>query len=477
MAIDRGSMARTLIKNGTLITSQSIYEADIVVEGETIIGIASSAEANPDDRVIDASNMLVLPGIVDPHTHIQLDTGIYKTADNWEIGTKAAAAGGVTTVVDFATQYPGQTVDEALENRLNEASVALIDYSFHCMITDLPYGNEEAMLGRLVERGVPGFKVYTTYRPNYYMDDFTLTRLMSAAKAVNGIVMVHAENDAIVSAATDQLVSEGKTGWRFHAKGRPPLAEQEAIHRVAFLSKTTGAVLYVVHCTTWESISIIQEARSHGAPVYCETCPQYLLLNDSVYDGPYPEHFILQPPLRNWAYYPDGRSDLWHWLEPSGNDGESAIDVISTDSCDYTLSQKVEFKEFTRTPGGLPGLETLLPLVYTYGVLDSRIRFGLIDLVKKLCENPARIFGLFPRKGILQVGSDADIVLYDPRTQHEIHYEDLHYLAGYSPFEGLTVRGKICLTMSRGEVIYENNQFKGTVGRGQFLKASPIMHT
>jgi len=470
---------RKIIRGGTIVSPDGTLEADLIVEGEKVVGIVASAEPGPDDEVIDAAGLLVLPGIVDAHTHIQLDTGIYQTADNWEIGTKAAAAGGVTTVVDFATQFPGQTVDEAMDNRLKETKPAIIDYGLHCMITDLPHGKEEAMLGRLVERGAPSFKIYTTYRPNYYMDDATILRLMRATREVGGLVMVHAENDAIVTDATERLVAEGKTGWKYHADGRPFIAESEAVNRVVYLAMRSVAPLYIVHCTSTFSAFTINEARQRGGLVYCETCPQYLILDRRVYDGPHPEHYILQPPLRWNQVYNDDRGDLWSWLERKLRGKlNRVIDVISTDSCDYTIAQKTEFKEFTKTPGGLPGVETLLPLIYTYGVCDDRLGFQLPDLVRVLCSNPARIFGLYPRKGALNIGSDADIALYDPEPEGTISHEDLHYLAGYSPYEGMRVKGRVVTTLSRGEVVYRHgadDEFAGArPGRGQFVPGDPF---
>jgi dihydropyrimidinase len=333
------------------------------------------------------------------------------------------------------------------------------------MITDLPHGKEEAMLGRLVERGVPSFKVYTTYRPNYYMDDAALLRLMWAAAKVGGLVMVHAENDAIVTEATERLIAEGKTGWQYHAQGRPVIAEHEAANRVIFLAAQSDAPLYIVHCTSWKTIQSVRHARESDHMVYCETCPQYLLLDDSLYTGPHPEHYILQPPLRSKSEH-DGL-----WDELSADFG--AIDVISTDSCDYNLAQKTEFEEFARTPGGLPGLETLLPLIYTYGVCDQDRDFDISTLVNKLCSTPARIFGLYPRKGVLRVGSDADIVLYDPQPDGRVRHQDLHYLAGYSPYENMPVKGRVVMTLSRGETVYQYGQadsFEGAAeGRGQFV--------
>jgi len=465
-------MSRTIIQGGTVVTPDGEISADLVIDREKISGVVARTDSQPDDTIIDAIGLLVLPGIVDAHTHIQLDTGIYKTADNWEIGTKTAAAGGTTTVIDFATQFPGQTVDEALDNRFKDCQPAIIDYALHTMITDLPHGKEEAMLGRLVERGAPSFKVYTTYRPNYYMDDATLTRLMLATRAVHGLVLVHAENDSIVTDATQQLVAEGKTGWCYHGQGRPALAESEAAHRVVYLASQLGAPIYVVHCTHEASVQAVEAARRAGAHAYCETCIQYLLLDEEAYQGNHPENYILQPPLRHSrdAGDPPERGYLWKLA----GERDNAINVISTDSCDYTLAQKTEFQQFTQTPGGLPGLETLLPLVYTYGVHKGQGDFTLSTLVRKLCENPARIFGLYPQKGALKVGSDADVVLYDPQPDGVIHHKDLHYVAGYSPYEGMPVKGKVRATISRGEVVYRDGDFPAKAGRGKFVMGQPF---
>lgn len=464
-------MARKIIKGGAIVGEVDVIQADLVIEDGLITGILAEAEPGPGDDVIDAAGLLVLPGVVDAHTHIQLDTGIYKTADNWEVGTKAAAAGGVTTLIDFATQFPGQAVDEALDNRFEEAAPAVIDYALHCMITDLPYGQETTMLGRLVERGAPSFKIYTTYRPNYYMDDATILRLMRATYEVGGLVMVHAENDDIVTGATERLVAEGKTEWKYHAQGRPVVAEWEAANRLTYLAQTTNAPLYIVHCTSAETIDIVNSAREDtGLPIYCETCPQYLLLDDSVYEGPHPEHYILQPPLRN-RYE---QQNLWSGLESRAR----RIDVISTDSCDYTIAQKKEFTTFTQTPGGLPGVETLLPLIYTYGVAEGPGNLDLTDLARLISATPARIFGLYPQKGTINIGSDADIVLYDPDTEGTIKHRDLHYLAGYNPYEGMPITGQVVMTLSRGEVVYRRGAkdpfAEAAPGRGRFVPGEPF---
>ncbi len=454
-------MPRTLIKNGQVVTSEAVRTLDVALEDGHIIDVKAAIPAEMDDRIIDASGLLILPGIVDAHTHIKLDTGLFKTADNWLIGSRSGAAGGVTTVIDFATQYPGQGFREAVEDRLVEAQDSIIDYAFHCMVTQLPVGAEDE-LRTLIEMGIPSFKVYTTYRPNYYMDDATLFRLMKKAGEIGGLVIVHAENDAIVSEATQHLVNSGWTQWRYHAQGRPAVAEQEAVHRVLFLAGQAKSPIYVVHCSTSHSVELVQQTRTMGTNAWCETCPQYLLLDERVYEGDHPEHYILQPPLRA----EEEPSKLWNLVQAG------AVSVISTDTCDYTLVQKREFQEFTRTPGGLPGIETLLPLIYTYGVETGRLQ--LTDVARLLCENPARLFGIDHRKGFIRPGADADIVLYDPEPETALKQESTHYLAGYSPYEGMRIRGEVQLTISRGDIIYERGKLTDVVGRGEFVPGKPF---
>lgn len=459
-------MGRLIIKNGTIVTPDGVLKADLIVEGATISGIVASAEPRPDDQVIDASNLLALPGMVDAHTHIKLDTGLFQTADNWEIGSKAAAAGGVTTVIDFANQIKGRPYPEALSARCAEAAPSIIDYAFHMVVLE-PERDPEKLaedLQGILDMGIVSLKLFTTYRPNYYLDDAALLHLFRAMPS--GLTaMVHCENDSIVTDATRRLVEAGKTAWRYHAQGRPPEAEVEAISRVLLLATIEGHFpVYIAHCSTVDSAWQIQEFKDRlPGYVHFETCPQYLLLDDSVYEGKHPEHYILQPPLR-----PDEHPEL---LRASVQDG--LVDVISTDTCDYTLAQKIARSDFTQTPGGLPGIETLLPLIYT--LFCHELGEPVDKIVKLMTANPARIFGIYPRKGALQVGSDADIVLYDPRPESVIHHQDLHYLAGYNPYEGMQVKGKVHTTISRGEVIYREGDFPASAGRGQFVFGQPVI--
>jgi dihydropyrimidinase len=453
---------RILIRGGTLVTPDGCFPGDVAIEDESIVAVGAGLRMTQPFNVLDARGCIVLPGLIDCHTHIALDTGIYQTADDWEIGTRTAACGGITTVVDYATQFSGQTLKQAVEGRWAEAEgKACIDYGLHCMITDLPRGRE-AELGDLLRLGVPSVKVYTTYRPNYYADDDLILRLLRASASAGILVTLHCENDALVTAATGDLVQRGQTSWRYHGRGRPALAEQEAAQRALFLAQAAGAPVYIVHCSSARTVELVKQARERGQVAFAETCVQYLLLDDSRYEGEHPEHYILQPPLRSKA----DNDLLWRLV------AEGAVSTIATDHCDYTLAQKSAFDDFTRTPGGLPGMETLLPLLYTYGVAEGRMT--LDQLVRLVSTQPARIFGLYPRKGSLAPRADADVVIYDPQGEGVIQAGRLHNLAGYTPYEGMRVQGRVKMTIARGQIVHEDGEFKGTPGRGHFIASEPF---
>ncbi len=452
---------QTIVKGGTIVTAESTFPGDVLIAGERIAAVGTDLPQAKNARVIDARGCIVLPGIIDAHTHIQLDTGIYKTPDDWLIGTTTAACGGVTTVIDFATQFPGQGLAEAVANRLEEARPAVIDYGLHCMVTDLPPGGE-GQLKELVELGVPSIKLYTTYRPNYFADDATILRLMQAAAQRGILTTVHCENDALVTAAAQALVAAGKTDLANHGRARPALAEVEAVNRVLFLAQAINVPVYIVHCSVARSVELVAEAQARGQIAFAETCPQYLLLDESAYSGKEPFRFILQPPLRG----AENNEALWSLVE------KGIVDVVATDSCDYTLGQKTAQPEFTRTPGGLPGIETLLPLMATYGVAEKRL--GWPDLVRLLSTNPARIFGLYPTKGALIPGADADVTIYYPNDRYTLAASDLHGLAGYTPFDGVSLQGRVKVTLSRGRMVYEDGEFRGQAGHGRFIAGQPF---
>jgi dihydropyrimidinase len=456
------NMTTTLIKSGVLIVPGGELRGDLLLADEKIAAIGIDLPTAGIDRVIDAADCIVLPGLVDPHTHIVLDTGIYKTPDDWAVGTRTAACGGVTTVIDFATQFAGQDMHQALAARQAEiGGLAQIDYGLHMMLTALPGTDAEleALMTDLLAAGINSIKVYTTYRPNYYQDDDALLRVFRAAAAHDVLVMIHCENDALVSAARERLVRAGKTALAYHGQARPALAEVEAANRALFLASRAGEPqVYIVHCSAYGTVEQVAQAAANGQRAIAETTVQYLTLDESVYIGERPETGIMQPPLREY----DEKILLWEQV------ADGAISTIGTDHCDYTIGQKREHTEFTKTPGGIPGLETLLPLLATEGVAAGRISWA--RLVEVCSTNPARIFGLRD-KGRLEPGADADVVIYDPRVPGTIRAEKLHNLAGYTPYEGRRVQGAVRHVFSRGRQLVREGEFIPAPGWGRFLEA------
>ncbi len=455
----------TLIHNGTLITPAGEMNGDLLLAGEHIVAIGPDLPVEDADQVIDAGGCIVLPGLVDPHTHIMLDTGIYKTPDDWEVGTRTAACGGVTTVIDFATQFPGQDMRQALAGREAEiGGLAQIDYGLHMMLTALPETDAELdqWMADLLADGINAVKVYTTYRPNYYQDDAAVLRVFEAAARHDVVVMIHCENDAIVSAARERLVKAGKTGLAYHGQARPALAEVEAANRMLFLAGSLAPLqprIYIVHCSAAATVDQVAAARARGQDAIAETTSQYLLLDETLYAGKNSRWGIMQPPLREV----NQKILLWNQV------ASGLISTIGTDHCDYTIKQKNSATEFTKTPGGIPGLETLLPLLATAGVTAGRITWS--RLVEVCSTNPARIFGL-RSKGALAPGMDADVVIYDPRPAGVIQAERLHNLAGYSPYEGMPVQGAVRDVFVRGRALVRDGAFAPAPGWGRFIKAA-----
>ncbi len=453
-----------LIRGGTIVTTEGMWNADLLTEGEKIAAIGHNLTAPPGAEIVEAEGLLLLPGVIDAHVHIQLDTGIYKTPDDWFTESRAASFGGVTTVVDFATQFKGEGLREAVENRLQEAAPSVIDYALHVMVTDLPAGKEDD-LAELVDVGATSIKLYTTYRPNYYADDATIFRLLKAAARHGLMTLIHCENDAMVTAQTEALVKAGKTAWRYHGQARPAFAENEAAHRILFLAEEAQAPVVIAHNSSARTSILVAEARENGQVAFCETGPQYLILDNRGYESDEPWRYILQPPLRD----PEEKERLWAAV------AEGMVDMIITDHCDYTKAQKIAVDDFTKTPGGLPGLETSLPLIVTYGVEEGWIDWT--DLVALMAANPAQIYGLWPRKGALLPGFDADIVLYDPEPEGVITAEALHTLAGYTPYEGLRIKGRVVSTIRRGAFTVRDGQFVAEQGTGRYIPRAPQFWT
>lgn len=450
-----------LIRGGTVVSAEGERQADVLIRGEKVAEVRPGIAA--EGEVIDATGLLVLPGVVDPHTHLLLDTGTARTADDFESGSASAAAGGVTTYLDFAPQLQGQTFLEALRARRELVDRrSYVDYGMHLNITHLAPGWERDLDG-LVAAGVTSAKVYTTYRDTiFYADDWTWYRLMERAGPAGFLVQVHAENDAIVEGMAQQLIGEDKRSLRYHAAARPAVAEAEAVGRGLLFSRVTGSPVYFVHLSTALAVDLVGEARDRGVAAIVETCPHYLVLDDSRYGGADAARYVMTPPLRDR----DAQSQLWARLQ------RGAIHTIGSDHCGFSLTQRQGVDDFNKVSPGIPGVETSLLVLYSFGVVPGRMQ--LRDLVRLLCTNPARTFGLWPRKGGLGPGFDADVVLFDPRRQRVLSASDLHSRAGFSPYEGLTVTGLVRTTILRGRVVYRDGTLVGDPGFGQFQPCRPF---
>jgi dihydropyrimidinase len=450
-----------LIRGGTVVTSGGEQVADVLTRDGKIVAVGGHQADDVD--VIDAAGLLVLPGVVDPHTHLLLDTGTARTADDFRSGSASAAAGGVTTYLDFAPQLPGQTFLEALAARRQLIDGrSYVDYGVHLNITQLPSGWERD-LEALVEAGVTSAKIYTTYRDTiFYADDWTWYRLMGRSGRAGLLVQVHAENDAIVEGMTQQLLDEGKRALRYHALARPAVAEAEAVARGLLFSRATGSPIYLVHLSTPLAVDLITEARADGVHAIAETCPHYLVLDDSCYEQPDAARYVMTPPLRDL----ESQAQLWKRLQAG------AIQSIGSDHCGFALSEREGADDFSRVSPGIPGVETTLLLLYSFGVKTGRLR--LTDLVRLLCANPAKIFGLWPRKGDIAPGFDADIALFDPRPERHLSNGELHSRAGFSPYEDMPVSGRVTTTILRGQVVYRDGAIVGQPGFGRFQKCEPF---
>jgi len=452
-----------VIKNGTIVTATESYQADIGVDGETIALIGRNLSG---DEVIDAHGMYVMPGGVDPHTHMELPFMGTVSADDFHTGTIAAACGGTTTIIDFAIQGAGQTLREALGIWLKKAEgKASIDYGMHVAIGAMD-DERMAEMGDMVDIGVPSFKIFMAYKGSFMVDDETLFRSLFRAKETGGLISVHAENGDVLHYLINKHVAEGRKEPLWHALSHPPEAEAEATHRAVAMAGMTGAPLYVVHMSCAGALEALKAGRARGFKVYGETCPQYLMFSMEKYEEPDFEgaKYVMSPPLRE-----KGNSEaLWRGLA-SGD-----LQSVGTDHCPFNfVGQKDMGKDdFSRIPNGMPGVETRLPLMYHFGVNEGR--FSINRFVELVATGPARLFGLLPRKGTIVIGADADLVIWDPDKEYQLTKENLHMNVDYSPYKDVTVKGYPALVLQRGTVIVKDNEFVGKVGAGQFLKRNPI---
>lgn len=447
----------TILRGGTIVSSSGMQKADVHIGGEKIAEVGKDL-FSADADVIDVEGKLLFPGFIDAHTHFDLHVAGTVTADDFYTGTKAALRGGTTTIVDFGTQYPGETLMEGLENWHKKAEGRCsCDYGFHMSITDWnPKISQE--IDRMVEEGVTSFKLYMTY--DTQVDDKTIYQILKRLNDVHGIAGVHCENSGIIAALQEEAVHAGKMGVSSHPATRPAEAEAEAIHRLLFLAQLANAPVMVVHLTCEEGLKEILSARERGQEVYAETCPQYLLMNKQQYELPGFEgaKYVIAPPLRR----PEDQEVLWKAVK------ERQVQIISTDHCSFTTKQKaLGLNDFRKIPGGMPGAETRGILLYSEGVRKGRIDEK--DMCRLLCENPAKLYGMYPKKGVIAPGSDADIVVIDPKASDIIRADDQIQHVDYAPFEGLTVQGRTEMVFLRGQKVVENHQVIKELS-GQYIK-------
>src|SRR6266540_567945 len=452
---------RTVIKNGRVVTAVDDYNADILIEDGKISVIAAAIDADV-DKVINAKGRLVIPGGIDPHTHMELPFGGTSASDTFETGTRAAAHGGTTTIIDFAVQYKGQSLREGLDNWHKKADGnTAIDYGFHLICTDLPDERLPEMKA-CINEGVSSFKLFMAYPGVFLVDDATIYKAMGMAGENGGLICMHAENGVVIDAIVKRAIAEGKTAPKYHALTRPTKAEAEGVHRAIALAEMANAPVYIVHLSCYDALKEVQAARDLGLPAFAETCPQYLLLDYSLYEKPDFEgaKYVMTPPLRE----KENQELLWRGLR--GDD----LQVISTDHCPFCFKEQKELGrgDFSKIPNGGPGVENRMSLIYHHGVTQGRI--SLNRFVELTSTAAAKIFGLFPKKGTIAVGSDADIVIFDPNREQTISAATHHMRVDYSAYEGWRVRGLTETVMSRGRVILENNEFKGKAGAGRFIK-------
>ena len=455
---------RTLIRHGTVVTPAGATVADVLIDGERIAQVGPQLNAAA-DAAYDAAGKYVIPGGIDVHTHLDMPLGDIVTADDFESGTVAAAFGGTTSIVDFAVQTPGRPMREAWEAWMRKAEgKAAVDYGFHMIVTDLPQAGLEEM-DALVAEGVTTFKLFMAYPGRLMVDDETIFRALRRTAENGGLILMHAENGGVIEELVRRARAEGRTAPRYHALTRPARTEAEATHRAIALAEMAAAPIYIVHVSCAEAADEIAAARARGAGALGETCPQYLFLSDERYDEPGFEgaKYVMSPPLRPRA----GQERLWRAL------ASDELQVVATDHCPFRMKDQKTLgrDDFSKIPGGAPGIETRMSLLYDGGVRAGRI--SLTRFVELTATNPARIFGLYPRKGSITPGADADLVVWDPERQITWSAATHHMRVDYNPYEGRMVRGGPLAVWSRGRPVIEEGNFVGRAGAGQFLKRAP----
>ena len=466
-------MAKVLIKNGTVVSPTGRHDVDVLIEGETISALLQRGQAETlgvmADKVIDATGKYVVPGGIDVHTHMELPFGGTSASDTFETGTIAAAWGGVTTIVDMALQRYGENVHEGLAEWHRKAGGnCAVDYAFHQIIGGVDEQSLKDMTYLVDHEGVTSFKLFMAYPGVFYSDDGQILRAMQTASENGATIMMHAENGIAIDVLVQQHIARGETDPKYHSYSRPSLLEGEATNRAIVLSKVAGNVpLYIVHMSASEALAAVAEARNEGMNVFAETCPQYLYmtLEDHLakpgFEG---AKYVCSPPIRSKHDTHAHHSDLWKGLRMN------ELAVISTDHCPFCMKDQKELGlgNFSKIPNGMGGVEHRMELIYQ-GVVQGHL--SLERWVETCCTTPARMFGMYPQKGIIAPGADADILVWDPNGKTTIGINDKHHMnMDHSSWEGFKVDGKVDTVLSRGMVIVENDTFKGRKGHGKFIK-------
>jgi dihydropyrimidinase len=457
-------MSRTLIKGGTVVTAVDTYAADVLVEDGRITGIfdSSATPAGSFDLTIDAKGKYVMPGGIDAHTHLDMPFGGTTSSDDFETGTRAAAYGGTTCIVDFAIQTKGDPIRKGLDTWHGKAEgKGAVDYSFHMIMTDV---NDQTIkdMKSVVDDGVTSFKMFMAYPGVLYVDDGQIFRGMQRAGELGALICMHAENGIPIDILVAQAIAKGHTSPVYHALTRPQIAEAEGTHRAICLAEMAGTPVYIVHLSAERALKQVVEARDRGLPAYAETCPQYLFCSqdDLAKPGFEGAKYVCTPPLRPASM----QEDLWRGLKT--ND----LQVVSTDHCPFCMKGQKELGKdsFAKIPNGMPGIETRLYLLWDGGVRKNRISMN--RFVEITSTAPAKIFGLYPKKGTIAIGADADLIVWDPEKKHVLSEKTLHMRVDYSPFEGQEVIGAPSHVLSRGKVVVEGGKYVGKMGDGRFVK-------
>ncbi|BFU25869.1 dihydropyrimidinase, putative [Entamoeba histolytica HM-1:IMSS-B] len=450
-----------IIKNGTIITTDSSFKSDIYVKDGVIAAIGSELTLPEGIEVVDASGLLILPGAVDGHTHLAMPFGGTISADDYEYGTMAAACGGTTTVFDFALQENGENLIETLKRRDSLAShQSCIDYSFHIAIKDVSTNELLDSIDSVIAEGVSSFKVFMVY--DFFVTDGLFYKILKKTKSSGGLLGVHAENKGVIDTLTEDFKTEGKLSAWYHYESRPEFVEEEAVQRAITLAKSVGAPLYIVHLSSKGAISIIEKSRKEGYPIFAETCIQYLELTNDVFKKEDAIKYVCSPPMKT----EESRQALWSALKAG------IIQTVATDHCPFQLSEKEWGKDdFTKIPNGCSGIENMFPYMLSEA---NKGTLTFNKVVEVCCSNPAKLFGIYPEKGCLGIGSDADIVLYDPNKKFTISVDNMHSNVDHTIWEGFEMHGYPVATYCRGKLVFKDGMFVGEKGYGKRVKCKPL---